>query len=75
MKHYIGQDLDAAELKSDVAANDFVFICGYGRVGKMVCELLDKKFIKYVALDNSPQRAFDARNKGLPVFFGVCVCA
>ena len=36
----------------------------------MVCDMLDRQFIRYVAIDNSPQKAIDARNKGLPVFFG-----
>ena len=28
--HYIGQDLDSTQVKSDVQASEFVFICGYG---------------------------------------------
>ena len=36
----------------------------------MVCDLLDTKFIKYFAIDNSPAKAIKARNKGLPVFYG-----
>jgi voltage-gated potassium channel Kch len=67
----MGQDSDAAEVKSEFESNEFVFICGYGRVGKMVCEMLDKMLVKYIVLDNSPQKAFEARNKGLPVFFGM----
>ena len=30
--HYIGQDLDSSQVKSDVQASEFVFICGYGRL-------------------------------------------
>lgn len=55
---------------SDLDGSDFVLVCGYGRVGKMVCDMLDKKLVPYIALDNSPQRAKDARKAGLPVFFG-----
>lgn len=36
----------------------------------MVCDMLDRQFVKYVAIDKSPQKALDARNKGLPVYFG-----
>ena len=67
--HIIGDDEDAKEVKEDTAS-DFVFVCGYGRVGKMVCDMLDKKFIRYVAIDNSPAVAIEARSKGKPVFFG-----
>eukprot|EP00981_Chlorochromonas_danica_P007235 scaffold1618_cov158-Ochromonas_danica.AAC.19 len=68
--YYAGQDKGATQVKADLAKNDFVFVCGYGEVGKMVCGLLDRKFIKYIVLENSPQKAIEARNKGLPVFFG-----
>ena len=39
-------------------------------MGKIVCDLLDKKFIKFVGLEINPQKAIEARNRGLPVFFG-----
>lgn len=48
----------------------FVLVLGYGRVGKMVCDMLERKHIKYVAIDNSPKRTIEARNRGLPVYFG-----
>ena len=32
--------------------------------------MLDRMFVRYVAIDVSPQRAIEARNKGLPVFYG-----
>lgn len=47
-----------------------VLVVGYGRVGKMVCDMLDRQLIPYVAIDNSPQRAKEARKAGLPVYFG-----
>lgn len=48
----------------------FVLVLGYGRVGKMVCDMLEHKHIKYIAIDNSPKRTIEARNKGLPIYFG-----
>ena len=35
-----------------------------------MCDLLDRKLIKYVGLEIDPNKAIQARNKGLPVFFG-----
>ena len=70
LSHVVGLDSAADEVKTGANENDFVLVCGYGRVGKMVCDILDRKFIRYIALDNSPQKAIDARSKGLPVFFG-----
>ena len=68
--HYYGGDSPAKEVKSDTAKSDFVIICGFGRVGKMVADILDRKLIRYIAIDSSPRTAIDARNKGLPVFYG-----
>lgn len=58
------EDADSAD------ARDFVMVAGYGRVGQSVCEVLDAKLVRYVAFDMSPTRVIDARNKGLPVYFG-----
>jgi voltage-gated potassium channel Kch len=65
--HYLGQDRDAAEIKG---SDDFVVVAGYGAVGKVVCDMLDRKLIRYECLDLDPNKAIQARNKGLPVFFG-----
>lgn len=65
--HYLGQDRDANEIKE---SDDFAVVVGYGAVGKVVCELLDRKLIKYVGIDIDPNKAIQARNAGLPVFYG-----
>ena len=65
--HYLGQDRDANEIKE---SDDFTVVVGYGIVGKVVCDLLDRKFLRYVGLEVDPNRAIQARNAGLPVFYG-----
>jgi TrkA-N domain len=65
--HYLGQDRDASEIKE---SDDFAVVVGYGAVGKIVCNVLDSKLIKYVGLEVDPNKAIQARNKGLPVFYG-----
>ena len=65
--HYLGQDRDANEIRE---SDDFVVVVGYGVVGKLVCELLDQKLFRYVGLEVNPNKAIEARNKGLPVFYG-----
>lgn len=65
--HYLGQDRDANEIKE---SDDFAVVVGYGAVGKVVCDLLDRKFIKYVGIELDPNKAIQARNAGLPVFYG-----
>jgi hypothetical protein len=65
--HYLGQDRDANEIKE---SDDFAVVIGYGAVGKVVCDLLDRKLIKYVGIEIDPNKAIQARNSGLPVFYG-----
>lgn len=67
LKHSEGK---SSSSNSNSIQGDFVFICGYGKVGQIICEMLDRKFIPYVVIENSPQKAIEARNKGLPVYFG-----
>merc|ERR1712127_111967 len=68
--HYMGQDDEALAITEDDSSDGFVVVVGYGVVGKVVTDLLDKKFIKYVGMEKDPKKAIQARNKGLPVFFG-----
>jgi monovalent cation:H+ antiporter-2, CPA2 family len=67
---HLGQDSHTEAVKSEMKSDNFVVVCGYGRIGKMVCDMLDRKFVRYIAIDNSPQRAMEAKNKGMSVFFG-----
>jgi monovalent cation:H+ antiporter-2, CPA2 family len=68
---YVGKNpKDMVVPAHEMSDQNFVFLCGYGRVGKMISSMFDRTFIKYIAVDNSPQKALEARNKGLPVFFG-----
>ena len=64
--HYLGQDRDASEIAD---SEDFVVVVGYGTVGRTVCDLLDRKFVKYVGLEVNPNKAIQARNQDLPVFY------
>jgi len=45
-----------------------IVVCGYGRVGKMVCNMLDKDNLDYIVLERSPVISIKARSSGLPVF-------
>jgi hypothetical protein len=53
---------------------DFVVVCGYGRIGKLVCEILDTKFIRYIVFDVNPQKAIEARSASATHYFCVCMC-
>lgn len=49
---------------------NFVLVCGFGRVGQAVCELLTARLVRYKAFDMDPYRVAEARGRGLPVFYG-----
>eukprot|EP00617_Octactis_speculum_P027800 CAMPEP_0185744654 /NCGR_PEP_ID=MMETSP1174-20130828/2796_1 /TAXON_ID=35687 /ORGANISM="Dictyocha speculum, Strain CCMP1381" /LENGTH=843 /DNA_ID=CAMNT_0028418167 /DNA_START=430 /DNA_END=2961 /DNA_ORIENTATION=- len=42
------KDSDAEE---KISEGDFVIVIGHGRVGKVVCDVLDTKLVNYIALD------------------------
>ncbi|KAA8498100.1 K(+) efflux antiporter 3, chloroplastic [Porphyridium purpureum] len=58
------QDADTAGIQ------DYVIVAGFGRVGQCICEMLDQRFIPYIAFDLSPARVLESRGKGLNVLFG-----
>lgn len=59
-----------AEDREVIESDDFVVVVGYGTVGRVVTDLLQRKFIQYECVEVNPQRAALARSKGLPVFYG-----
>lgn len=66
--HYVGAEKIVASSSS--GKNDFILVCGYGKVGQLVCEMLDKKLAKYTVIDSDPHVVYAARNNGLPVYYG-----
>lgn len=47
-----------------------IIIGGYGRVGKMIAQVLDSEGLPWVALEADPYEVNLARKTGAPVFFG-----
>ncbi|MGO4705771.1 cation:proton antiporter [Microvirga sp. 2MCAF38] len=47
-----------------------VIVAGYGRVGQLVGEMLERHNVPYLALDLDPSRVAAQRKAGKPVFFG-----
>ncbi len=53
-----------------MAADRHVIVCGFGRCGQNLAQLLDTEKIPYVALDLDPQRTREAAAAGSSVVFG-----
>ncbi|KAK4742006.1 hypothetical protein SAY87_000007 [Trapa incisa] len=49
---------------------DHIIICGFGRVGQIIAQLLSERLIPFVALDVRSDRVAIGRALGLPVYFG-----
>ncbi len=52
------------------SAHNHVIICGFGRVGQIIGQVLKKYDIPYFALDMDPVRIEDAGKGGEPVYYG-----
>jgi CPA2 family monovalent cation:H+ antiporter-2 len=58
------------ELSDILAASPKVVILGFGRVGRMVAQMLSVHDRDYVAVDSDVDAVVAARRRGLPVLFG-----
>jgi len=52
------------------ALSDHVVIAGYGRVGQLLGEVLDREGIPYLAIDRDPRLVERLRASGAPVYVG-----
>ena len=61
--------LESAEAEiSDLKQH--VIIAGFGRLGKVVAQILAQEIIPFVAIDQNMARVSEGRMQGFPVFFG-----
>ena len=50
--------------------NHFI-ICGFGRMGRALCDALRQRKTSFVVIDNNPQRTAMAEEGGYPTFWGM----
>ncbi|RQW44613.1 cation:proton antiporter [Novosphingobium sp. LASN5T] len=60
----------SADLPREEPAGDRAVILGFGRVGRLVGEMLAMHDAPYIAIDSDPRLVREARLAGLPVLFG-----
>jgi CPA2 family monovalent cation:H+ antiporter-2 len=58
------------QVRETLDMQDHVIICGFGRMGRLVAQLLDAEHIPYVALDMDATAVGDARVQGKLVYYG-----
>jgi monovalent cation:H+ antiporter-2, CPA2 family len=62
-------DAKAPEIPPDSEASR-VIIVGYGRVGALIGDMLDRHAIPFIAVDSNARVTSQARSKGKPVYYG-----
>lgn len=68
---WLSRSLELHRIASQAVATDrHVIVCGFGRCGQNLAQMLDAEHISYVALDLDPQRTREAAAAGQSVVFG-----
>ena len=57
---------------TELARREHVIICGFGRVGSHLAQVLDSQGFEYLAIDLDPANVRAARQAGVPVVWGDC---
>jgi K+:H+ antiporter len=64
-----GADAKSPEIPPDSEASR-VIIVGYGRVGALIGDMLDRHAIPFIAVDSNARLTAQARSDGKPVYYG-----
>ena len=74
LKDVLKQDDGVVSLQAKEGENDdlsgHVIVAGYGRVGRIIGDLLNEQLIPFVALDISADNVNAGRSNDMPVYFG-----
>ncbi|HEY6025170.1 MAG TPA: NAD-binding protein, partial [Pseudolabrys sp.] len=62
--------LDHELLIAPGASTGHVIVVGHGRVGQVVCSMLDRHSLRYIAVDNDPDAVPEHRRMGREVYYG-----
>jgi CPA2 family monovalent cation:H+ antiporter-2 len=57
---------------TELARREHVIVCGFGRVGGHLVQVLDSQGFEYLAVDLDPANVRTARQAGVPVVWGDC---
>lgn len=64
------EEVNNTELKDPSTMEGHILIAGFGRVGRVVAEVMDAEHIPWLAIDKDPIAVSAARKMGLPVWYG-----
>ena len=63
-------DLGAEPPTEDLGRRRFAIVCGFGRIGQVIAEALDRRGVLYVVIEQDPRIVRQLRERGVPSFVG-----
>lgn len=72
LKPYL-EEVYPRDVSADLPSKGHIVVCGYGRVGKNLVQLLQKHDLPVVVIDQSERRIQQLRDEKVPYVYGNCV--
>jgi CPA2 family monovalent cation:H+ antiporter-2 len=63
-------DLGAEPSTVDLGRRRYAIICGFGRIGQVIGEALDRRGLGYVVIEQDPRIVRQLRERGIPAYVG-----
>ncbi|MEM7726516.1 MAG: cation:proton antiporter [Cyanobacteria bacterium P01_A01_bin.45] len=73
LKPYLDGDGMPREISEDLPFKDHIIICGYGKVGKNLVQLVRSHNLSVLVIDQSERRIQQLREANIPYIYGNCV--
>ncbi|GAB1539889.1 hypothetical protein NUACC21_25570 [Scytonema sp. NUACC21] len=73
LKNFLNDEGQPLEVAQELPLKDHVVVCGYGRVGRNLVQLLLSHELPIVVIDQSEARIQQLREAGIPYVYGNCV--
>jgi CPA2 family monovalent cation:H+ antiporter-2 len=63
-------DVGAEPPTEELGRRRYAIICGFGRIGQVIAEALDRRGLRYVVIDQDPRIVRQLRERGIPAYIG-----
>jgi CPA2 family monovalent cation:H+ antiporter-2 len=70
LRRYLERTDVPLEISDDLPVQDHVVVCGYGRIGRNIIQLLQEQKYPVLVIDQSERRIQELREAGIPYIYG-----
>ena len=63
-------DLGPEPSTEEIGRRRFAIVCGFGRIGQVIAEALERRGVRYVVIDQDPRIIRQLRERNVPAFAG-----